>query len=65
MENNHANEGGGAVFFVSNDHTGSLTIADSTLRANPNDGFQTAGCPGIFYLGTGSRPSLRHSTLEP
>ena len=41
-----ANEGGGAIFFVSNDRTGTLTIEDSTLRRNPSDGFETAGLPG-------------------
>ncbi|MFC0530627.1 hypothetical protein [Phytohabitans kaempferiae] len=49
-------EGGGAVFFVSNDRTGSLKIENSTLRRNPSDGFETL--PGIFYLGTAERPSI-------
>jgi hypothetical protein len=53
MTANHAREGGGAVFFVSNDRTGSLTIRDSTLRGNPSDGFQTD--PGIFFLGRRQR----------
>ena len=53
VEDNHANEGGGGVFFVSNDRTGHLVITDSTLRRNPSDGFETAGHPGIFYLGAG------------
>jgi hypothetical protein len=48
---NHANEGGGAVFFVSNDRTGSMTVdAASSLSDNPSDGFETY--PGIFFLGT-------------
>jgi hypothetical protein len=46
---NHAREGGGAVFFVSNDRTGVLEIRSSTLRDNPSDGFETD--PGIFFLG--------------
>ncbi len=46
---NHAREGGGAVFFVSNDRTGVLEIRSSVLRRNPSDGFQTD--PGIFFLG--------------
>ena len=46
---NHAREGGGAVFFVSNDRTGVLKIRSSVLRRNPSDGFQTD--PGIFFLG--------------
>ncbi len=49
MTGNHAREGGGAVFFVSNDRTGVLEIRSSTLRDNPSDGFETD--PGIFFLG--------------
>jgi len=63
IEDNHAREGGGAVFYVSNDHTGSLTITGSTLRRNPNQGFSTRGYPGIFYLGTGSHPTVSGSSL--
>jgi hypothetical protein len=50
---NHANEGGGAIFFVSNDRTGTLLIKKSTLDHNPSKGFFTAGYPGIFFLGKG------------
>ena len=63
VEDNRANEGGGAIFFVSNDRTGALSIADSTLRRNPSDGFETSGVPGIFFLGAGA-PDLTGSTLE-
>lgn len=49
MEHNHAREGGGAIFFVSNDRTGVLQIRSSTLRDNPSDGFETD--PGIYFLG--------------
>ncbi len=49
MVRNHAREGGGAIFFVSNDRTGVLEIRSSTLRRNPSDGFETD--PGIFFLG--------------
>src|SRR3954471_19834687 len=49
MTHNHAREGGGAVFFVSNDRTGTLEIQSSTLRNNPSDGFENS--PGIFFLG--------------
>ncbi len=63
IEGNDANEGGGAIFFVSNDRTGSLTIETSTLRRNPSDGFETSGYPGIFFLGAG-RPHVSGSTLR-
>jgi hypothetical protein len=53
MTHNHAREGGGAIFFVSNDRTGILTIRSSTLRDNPSDGFETD--PGIFFLGRDQR----------
>ncbi|MFP3913435.1 MAG: hypothetical protein ACLFWM_01045, partial [Actinomycetota bacterium] len=51
IEGNHANEGGGAVFFVSNDRSGDLVVEDSVLSDNPSDGFETSGYPGVFFLG--------------
>ncbi|MGC4899936.1 hypothetical protein ACLQ2Y_11445 [Micromonospora echinospora] len=51
IEDNSANEGGGAIFFVSNNRTGTLAIDSSTLRRNPSRGFETKGHPGIFFLG--------------
>jgi hypothetical protein len=62
IEHNQAREGGGAIFYVSNDHTGTLTLQGSTLRANPSAGFETAGYPGIFFIGAG-RPGVSGSTL--
>ncbi|WP_438865780.1 hypothetical protein [Paractinoplanes atraurantiacus] len=63
IKGNEAKEGGGAVFFVSNDRTGTLKIRNSTLTGNPSAGFATAGLPGIFYLGRGE-PSISGSTLK-
>jgi hypothetical protein len=60
---NHAREGGGAIFYVSNDRTGTLTIEHSTLHDNPNEGFFTAGYPGIFFLGSG-HPIVIDSTIN-
>ncbi|MEU8219770.1 hypothetical protein AB0C47_28840 [Micromonospora taraxaci] len=51
IENNKANEGGGAIFFVSNNRTGTMRIEGSTLRRNPSGKFETRGFPGIFFLG--------------
>jgi hypothetical protein len=61
--NNHANEGGGAIFFVSNDRTGTVAIGHSELEHNRNDGFQTAGLPGIFFLGA-HRPAISDSIVR-
>ena len=63
MRNNTAKEGGGAIFFVSNDHTGSLSIKDSKLSHNPSEGFETPGFPGIFVQAKGD-PQVANSTLD-
>jgi hypothetical protein len=60
MTRNHAREGGGAVFFVSNDRTGTLEIRSSTLRHNPSDGFETD--PGIYFLGRDQ--VIQHSVVK-
>ena len=61
IEDNHANEGGGAIFFVSNDHSGTMRIEGSVLQRNPSDQFENF--PGIFFLGA-SDPTVVDSTLE-
>lgn len=48
LTDNLANEGGGAIFFVSNDLTGSLIVDRSYLSGNPSLEFETD--PGIFVL---------------
>jgi Chlamydia polymorphic membrane protein (Chlamydia_PMP) repeat len=63
LTNNHANEGGGAIFFVSNDHTGTVAIRHSTLEHNRNDRFQTPGLPGIYFLGA-HHPAITDSILR-
>jgi hypothetical protein len=61
MKNNHANEGGGAIFYVSNDRSGRLHIHWSTLKDNVSERFETR--PGIFYLGHGPI-DVRHSVIR-
>jgi predicted outer membrane repeat protein len=65
VEDNHANEGGGAVFLVSNDRSGSMTIEGSTLRCNRSDGFETI--KGIFTLAPprNRRCQARPSLIDP
>lgn len=65
LERNHANEGGGAIIYVSNDLTGTMSITDSVLRANPSDGFETPGLPGIFVLARPGQPVITDSILTP
>ncbi len=64
MRNNHAREGGGAIFFVSDNNTGSLTIRNSTLHHNPSTGFWTRPYPGIFFQSAGHHPKVIHSTIN-
>lgn len=61
MRHNHANEGGGAIFYVSNDRSGRLHLRWSTLKDNISAGFETR--PGIFYLGRGPIDA-RHSIIR-
>ena len=48
LTENTANEGGGAIFFVSNDLSGALHIDRSHLSSNLSLGFESD--PGIFAL---------------
>lgn len=60
---NTAKEGGGAVFFVSNNRTGTMRVESSSLTRNRSAAFETAGFPGIFFLGAG-KPSVVNSSLR-
>jgi hypothetical protein len=48
LEDNMANEGGSAVFFVSNNKTGSITVTDSLTQRNPRGTFETL--PGFYVI---------------
>lgn len=61
IEENSAREGGGGIFFVSNNRTGHLIIQHSLLQNNPSDNFENY--PGIFYLGDGA-PQITNSTVQ-
>jgi hypothetical protein len=63
VRNNTAKEGGGGVFFVSNDRTGTMRVENTTWTGNRSAGFETSGFPGVFFLGarppTVTGPSLK------
>lgn len=63
VRGNVAPEGGGAVFFVSNNRTGRAFVTSSSLRNNPSLGFETRGFPGVFHLGAGD-PVVTNSVLS-
>jgi hypothetical protein len=50
IEHNMANEGGSAIFFVSNNMTGTITITDSITQYNPRGTFETPGLPGFYVI---------------
>ena len=58
-----APEGGGAVFFVSNNRTGTLSITDSFIWDCQSLGFWTQPYPWLFYLGSGP-PQVTASTFD-
>jgi hypothetical protein len=64
ITDNYAREGGGAVFFVSDNNTGTMMIRGSTLHHNPSAGFWTRPYPGIFYQSFGHRLKVIHSTIN-
>jgi hypothetical protein len=63
MTDNTANEGGGAIFFVSNDGSGSLVIQDSVLSNNKSGKFESQGYPGIFWM-TSNKPQVTGSMIQ-
>src|SRR5262249_585746 len=50
LEDNLANEGGSAVFFVSDDKRGSITVKDSLTHRNPRGTFETPDLPGFYVI---------------
>lgn len=64
IEDNRANEGGSAIFYVSNNETGSLHIEESVLRRNPKGKFETSGYPGMFIIAKEGDPTVKNSTIE-
>ena len=63
IHDNHANEGGGGIFFVSNNLTGTLTVDRSYIWNCPSDGFWTNPWPWLFYLGAGA-PQMPGSVFD-
>ncbi|MGC4110875.1 MAG: hypothetical protein QM747_10720 [Nocardioides sp.] len=61
IRHNHAKEGGGAIFYVSNDGSGRLHLRWSTLEQNVSARFENL--PGIYFLGRGP-VDVRHTVLR-
>jgi hypothetical protein len=64
LANNQANEGGGAIIFVSNDRTGTMTLRDSRFSRNVSGGFETQGLPGMYVEAATGYPVLTGVTFD-
>jgi len=64
VDDQSAVEGGGAIFFVSNNLSGTLTVTDSYIWNCPSLGFSTPPWPWLFYLGQGS-PAITGTSYAP
>jgi hypothetical protein len=62
IRNNSAREGGGAIFFVSNNRSGTLEIKDSQLETNPSGVFWTRAYPGVYFNSRG-HPTVINSKI--
>lgn len=63
VTDNTATEGGSAVFFVSNNLTGLMTLTDSVFARNPVSRFGTNGLPGFFVLAAPGQPVVTRTTI--
>ena len=64
FRDNTANEGGGAVFFVGNGNTGTLTLTNSSFARNLSRKFETDGFPGFFIIAAPGQPTNNGSTFS-
>jgi len=64
VSDNTASEGGSAVFFVSNDRTGRVTLNDSVFVRNSATGFGTDGLPGFFVLAAQGQPVVTRTSIS-
>jgi hypothetical protein len=63
LHDNKAGYGGGAIFYTSNDLTGTMSIANSVLHHNVSGRYETAGLPGIFVKAKAGQPVITGTTI--
>jgi hypothetical protein len=64
VTDNTASEGGSAVFYVSNNRTGLMTLSDSVFARNSATRFGTAGLPGFFVLAAPGQPVVTRTSIS-
>jgi hypothetical protein len=63
VHDNRAVEGGSAIFFVSNNSTGTLSLTDSSFSAHPAGTFETPSLPGFFVKAATGQPVISNTTI--
>lgn len=63
VTDNTASEGGSAVFYVSNNRTGLMTLSDSVFARNSATRFGTPGLPGFFVLAAPGQPVVTRTSI--
>ncbi len=64
LADNRAVEGGSAIFYVSNDRSGTMELRDSLLESHVRSAFETDGYPGIFVLTQTPRFTVINTTIR-
>lgn len=64
VSDNTAVEGGSALFFVSNNLTGRVTLSDSQFVRNAPSKFGTAGLPGMFIQAGTGQPVVTRTSIS-
>ena len=64
VSDNAAVEGGSAVFYVSNNRSGLMTLTDSVFVRNPATRFGTDGLPGFFVLAAPGQPVVTRTSIS-
>jgi hypothetical protein len=63
VHDNRAVEGGSAIFFVSNNRTGTLSLKDSSFSAHPAGTFETPNLPGFFIQAAAGQPVISNTSI--
>ena len=63
VHDNRAVEGGSAIFFVSNNRTGTMSLKDSSFSAHPAGTFETPNLPGFFIQAATGQPVISNTSI--
>lgn len=64
VSNNRAVEGGSAIFYVSNNSTGTMSLVDSSFASHPMGTFETPNLPGFFVKAAPGQPVVTGTSIQ-